>query len=104
MKSIKEWMKEKGMGSLVEDDMSRSMYVRSKEGSLEVDPVLRSRLSQFVDRIKQMEKYKDLSDLDLAGKIHDAVDAVVADVSGSKISAGSTFDKMHDDPIAKEAP
>ena len=104
MKSIREWMVEKGMTSIMEDDMNRSLYVRSKEGSLEVDSILRSKVNEFVDRLKKMSQYHDLSDMELANKLHDAVDAVIADVSGSRVSAGKAFDKIYgqDDPIAKE--
>lgn len=103
MKSIREWMVEKG---IVEDNISKSIYVRSKDGSLEVDSMLRSRMSQFIDRIKQVEKYKDMPKEELANKIHDAVDAVIADVSGTRISASRAFDNLHasDDQIAREAP
>lgn len=104
MKSIREWMIEKGIESVMEDDMSRSLYVRSKEGSLEVDSTLRSKVNEFVDRLRRMSQYRDLSDMELANKLHDAVDAVIADTPGSRISAGKAFDKIYGDeePIAKE--
>lgn len=93
MKSIREWMVEKGMIS--EDDMTRSMYIKGKGGTLEVDPALKSIAKRFVERVRQMGDYRDKPDSEVAEKIHDAIDAVISGVSGTNVSAGSAFDHMN---------
>jgi hypothetical protein len=105
MKTIKEWMKEKGIKSVMEDSMTKSIYNKTHGGTLEVDPALRMRVDQFINRIRQMKDYSEMGHDDLAIKIHDAVDAVLAGVSGTNVSSSRAFDKLYsDDPIAKEEP
>jgi hypothetical protein len=101
MKSIKEWMKEKG---LVNEDLDKSNFARFMGStSMDIDSQIKVKLRSKIEEIMELDDFKDLPKDELFKKIVATVSAVVADMSGSKASISGLTSRLNaDDPVAQE--
>lgn len=101
MKSIKEWMKEKGM---VNEDLDKSNFARFMGGtSMDIDSQIKVKLRSKIEEIMEMDDFKDLPKDELFKKIVATVSAIVADMSGTKASVSGLTSRLNtDDPVAQE--
>jgi len=111
MKSIREWMKEKG---IVSEDMNKMAFSRFMRGpgdagtTMSLDTELKSKLNPVIDRIMNDEDFADEDPENLLRQIMAVVSARLAGMTGSSLSTSRVVDKMNklgqnDEPIAQEA-
>ena len=101
MKSIREWMFEKGMIS--EDDLSTAAVRRSLDGgAMKTDSYLVRRLRPVIQLIRNKvdpdtgKKYGDIEPAEFAKEIEAAVLAVIAGrTSGGNLSVSGTVGKIN---------
>jgi len=94
MKSIREWMQERGMTSEEFDKNAFTRYFGSS--TLEVDQRLRRELRPKVERIMDMEKYRSVPREELLGRLNSVVAQVLAEVGGRTFSSRSMAGKLSD--------
>ena len=101
MKSIREWMKEKGM---VREDLDPSLTVRMTGSQLETENDIRAILKQAYEKIKRLDKYKEMPKEQLLDEMQDALMLLVAEIKGNRSSTMGAVRKINqsDDPIARE--
>jgi hypothetical protein len=110
MKSIREWMKERGIVSEDMNKMAFSRFMRDPGDAgttMELDTSLKSKLNPVIDRIMKMEEFADEDPETLLRQIMAVVSARLAGMSGSTLSTSRVVDKMNrlgnnDEPIARE--
>jgi hypothetical protein len=96
MKSIKEWMREKGMIN-EEGDINASNFARFMGGqSFDVDAHLKTLLRQKVESILQMDEFKDKSKSEMLKAFTAAIGAIEAEMSGSTASASKMVGRLGD--------
>lgn len=94
MKSIKDWMSEKGVVGEDFDKGSMSRYFGST--TIDVDQNLRRELKPKIDRIMDMEEYRSIPKNDLLNKLKVVISQIVADLGGTKFTSRSVADKLSD--------
>jgi hypothetical protein len=110
MKSIKEWMKDKG---IVCEDMNKLAFSRFMRGpgdagtTMSIDTELKSKLNSVIGNIMKDEDFADEDPENLLRQIMAVVAAKLAGMTGSSISTSRVVDKMNklghnDEPIAQE--
>lgn len=110
MKSIREWMKEKG---IVNEDMNKlafSNFMREPGdtgSTVEINSDLKLKLNRVIDQITKMDDFKEEDPETLFRQIMAVVAARLAGMSGSTLSTSRAIDKMNklghnDEPIAQE--
>lgn len=115
MKSIKEWMKEKG---LCEDTSSGEITSFGKfinSTTFETDAKIKTMLHGEIDRIRKSEEFANVPKEELNRKIISAVELLLADLGSTKAGIRQTLDRIDssdtsnpkndgfkDDPIAQE--
>lgn len=110
MKSIREWMKEKGVVSEDMNKLAFSRFMRDPgEGgaTMDINSSLKSKLNPKIDQIMAMDEFKDEDPETLLRQIIAVVSARIAGMSGSTLSTSRVVDKMNkmdrnDEPIAQE--
>lgn len=108
MKSIREWMKDKGIVSEDMNKMAFSRFMREpgESGStMDINSTIKSKLNPKIDQIMAMDEFKDEDPETLLRQIIAVVSARIAGMSGSTLSASRVVDKMNrgvDEPIAQE--
>lgn len=95
MKSIKQWMYERGMISEDVDAVALSRYHGA--GQVEIDQTLRRELRPKVERIMDMDEYKSMSRDELLTKIKTVVSQLVAGVGGRMLGTRGLADKLSDE-------
>lgn len=103
MKSIKEWMKEKG---LVNEDLDKSNFARFMGStSMDVDTKIKTKIRGKIEEIMEMEDFAEMPKDELLKKIITVVSALVADMGGTKASISGLTSRLNADeadPIAQE--
>ncbi|NBT58143.1 hypothetical protein EBT16_05100 [bacterium] len=110
MKSIREWMKEKGMVSEDINKLAFSNFMREPGdtgSTVELNSDLKLKLNRVVDQIAKMDEFKEEDPETLLRQIIAVVAARLAGMSGSTLSTSRAVDKMNrlghnDEPIAQE--
>lgn len=95
MRSIKEWMFEKGLLGEDFDKNSMSRYFGST--TIEVDQGLRRELKPKIERIMDMDEYKAMPKDEMLKKIKVVVSQAVADLGGSRLTSRGLADRLGDD-------
>lgn len=94
MKSIKEWMSEKGM---VNEDFDKNAMTRYFGSStVDVDQNLRRELKPKVERIMDMDEFRSLAKEDLLQKMKVVVSQIVAEVGGTTATARGLAGRLSD--------
>lgn len=94
MKSIREWMSEKGM--LGEDFDKNAMTRYFGSSSVDIDQNLRRELKPKVERIMDMDEFRSLPREELLQKMKVVVSQVVAEVGGTTATARGLAGRMSD--------
>lgn len=94
MKSIKEWMSEKGMVSEDFDKNAMTRYFGSS--TVDVDQNLRRELKPKIERIMDMDEFRSLAKEDLLQKMKVVVSQIVAEVGGTTATARGLAGKLSD--------
>jgi hypothetical protein len=110
MKSIREWMKDKGVVSEDMNKLAFSRFMREPGDAgttMELDTSLKSKLNPVIDRIMNMDDFREEDPEKLLRQIMAVVSARLAGMSGSTLSTSRVVDKMNkmdrnDEPIAQE--
>jgi len=110
MKSIREWMTEKGMVSEDMNKLAFSRFMREPGDAgttMDINTSLKSKLNPKIDEIMKMDDFKDEDPETLLRQIMAVVSARIAGMSGSTLSTSRVVDKMNklgnnDEPIAQE--
>lgn len=110
MKSIKDWMKEKGIFSEDMNKLAFSRFMRDPGDAgttMSLDTDLKSKLNPVIDRIMKDEDFAEEDPENLLRQIMAVVSARLAGMSGSTLSTSRVVDKMNklgnnDEPIARE--
>jgi hypothetical protein len=93
MKSIREWMKEKGM---IGEDISSSNFARFMGGtSFDIDVQIKKLLRPRVEQILNMDEYKNLEPGEVFKKIVAAVGAIETEMGGTKGSISSLAKRIN---------
>lgn len=96
MKSIKEWMFEKGLLGEEFDKSAMSRYLGSD--SVSVDQELRRELKNKVERIMNViDEYKSVSKEEMLSKLKVAISQVVSGASGNRLTSRGLADKLSDE-------
>lgn len=94
MKSIKQWMSEKGM--IAEDIDKNAMTRYFGSTTVEVDQDLRRELRPKIERIMDMDEYRSMPKEELLQRMKVAVSQVVAEVGGSTVTSRGLAGKLSD--------
>jgi len=101
MKSIKEWMKEKGMIS-EEGDINASNFARFMGGTFDIDIKIKTMLKPKIIDVMQMEEEKakkkgeDFNKVEFFKKIVAVVGAIETEMGGTKGSARGLAKDLND--------
>lgn len=98
MKSVREWMAERG---IVKEDFDKTAMVRYfGSTNVEVDQGLKRELRPKIERIIDMDEYRSLPREDVLEKIKIVISQIVAEMGGSTVSSRSMADRMGDEEIS----
>lgn len=95
MRSIKEWMSERGL--LGEDFGKNAMSKYLNSSSVSVDQELRRELKNKVERIMNMDEYKSVSKEDMLNKLKVVTSQVVSGASGNRLTSRGLADRLSDE-------
>lgn len=96
MKSIKEWMSERGL--LGEDFGKNAMSRYLNSSSVSVDQELRRELKNKVERIVNiMDEYKSVSKEKMLNKLKVVISQVVSGASGNRLTSRGLADRLSDE-------
>jgi len=105
MKSIKEWMREKGL--MEQGELSRSQFGKFFDGqTFKVDPKLKIKLRRKVEDIISDFKEEGVSKIDMLKELMGVISMMVADFDTTSGSVSRVFNALKNDPseqIAQEA-
>lgn len=107
MKSIKEWMKEKGLTETT-DQINRTQFANFMASqTFKVDPDIKSKLRARVNDILNDEEFKDKSKVEMLREFMAVISMMVADLESTSGSVGKVTKALNRDPggeqIAQEA-
>lgn len=95
MKSVREWMAERGMMREDFDKTAMARYFGST--NVEVDPGLKRELRPKIERIIDMDEYRSIPREEVLEKIKVVMSQIVAEMGGSTVSSRSMADRMGDE-------
>lgn len=105
MKSIREWMKEKGIVSEAEDSLNPNYFAKIMGGqTFKVDTDLRAKFRSKVNDILNDEEFKGKSKLENLREFMAVISALISDMEGTTGSVRKLAGAMNDpsDQIAQE--
>ena len=95
MKSIKDWISERGVMGEEFDKNSMSRYFGST--TVDVDQNLRRELKPKIDRIMDMEEYRSIPKNDLLNKLKVVISQIVAELGGTRFTSRGVADRLSDE-------
>lgn len=97
MKSIREWMQEKG----INEDMTKLAFRNTMGGtSVQVDPNLKNMLKPKIQQI--IKEFEGHDPIELFRGIIGAAGSIISGMAGTKISTDRLFDKLGADEDSDE--